>query len=314
MVYNPHMVTHFRQPSSYLQLAWVVLVFTLIVVIWGGFTSASGSGDGCGTSWPLCGQLAAEGGPSGATLVEFTHRVTSGLSLLGVVALLILGRRRFPAGHPVRLGSALAMVFMITESLLGAGLVIFEWVDTNVSLARAVVQPIHLFNTYLLMGSIALTVWWAAGNPALSLRGQGRLVALVAAGLVGVILISAFGTFASLASHIFPSESFLQGVQNDFARDSHYLIRLRIWHPILATLIGFWLFYLGRLLNRLRPHPRSESLNLAVLVVFGLQYALGGLTAVLLAPIPLQLTHLLLAHLLWLLVLWQGADALAAPA
>jgi heme A synthase len=298
------------QHTSYLRLAWIVFVFTMFVVIWGGFTSASGSGDGCGTSWPLCGQLVAEGGPSRYTLIEFFHRITSGLSLLGVVGLFVLARQRYPVGHPVRTGSGWSLFFMITESLLGAGLVIFAWTNMNLSLARALVQPVHMFNTLLLMGAMGLTIWWAAGNPRISLRSHPALTLMILLSLAGFILISSFGTFASLAGHIFPSESFLDGVRSDFSRDSHYLIRLRIWHPILATLIGFWLVWFSRYINQHYPDPRNETVTLALLAVYGVQYALGFLNAFLLSPIWLQMVHLLLAHAVWLLVMWAGVNAL----
>ena len=96
-----------------------VLIFNLFVIIWGGFVSASGSGDGCGTDWPYCGNLAATEIET-STLVEFFHRGTSGLALLSVILMLILALRRYPKGHRVRKGAVWAMFFMVTESLLSA--------------------------------------------------------------------------------------------------------------------------------------------------------------------------------------------------
>ena len=139
---------------SYTAAAWAALVFTLFVVLWGGFVSASGAGDGCGDDWPLCGELLSPSAgttpaDSTDTLVEFTHRATSGLALLAVAVLAVWSAPPVSARPPRALLAALSLAFMVVESLIGAALVVFQWVDMNVSLARAVVQPVHLTNTYL---------------------------------------------------------------------------------------------------------------------------------------------------------------------
>jgi heme A synthase len=297
---------------NFARYAWAVLVFNLFVIVWGGFVSASGSGDGCGTDWPYCGNLAATEIDT-STLVEFFHRGTSGLALLSVVALLILALRRYPKGHRVRKAAGWAMFFMVTESLLGAGLVIFQWVDTNESLARAFVQPLHLINTFLLTASIALTAWWASGYPAAKWRANRALTTKMLLFLLGLMILSVFGAIASLASTLFPSDTFIEGVQKDFTQNVHYLIRLRIWHPVFATAIGLFLIYLYGDVNDTAPSPQVRRLSRWVLTLFWLQYLFGAFNAFLLAPIWLQLTHLLVTHVMWVLaVLWTAA-ALAAP-
>ena len=295
--------------TSYTFFAWATLVFTLLVVIWGGYVSASGAGDGCGDSWPLCGNLleASTTTPPVDTLVELTHRLTSGLALLAVVALTLWSRRRFPSRHRARYWAALALLFMVVESLLGAALVIFRLVDVNVSLARALIQPVHLTNTYLLMGSLACAAWWSGPRRSLPGASRRRGARLVIAALVGVVVLSAFGTAASLASTVFPSESFLDGVRSDFTRDAHYLIKLRIVHPIAALAFGGYLFWLGRRLGQEQPGGMGFQYHV-VTGIFTTQVGVGLLDAVLLAPLGLQMAHLLLAHALWisLLALWLG--------
>ena len=288
---------------SYTGAAWAVLVFTLFVVLWGGFVSASGAGDGCGDDWPLCGELlspsaGATAADAADTLVEFTHRATSGLALLAVAGLAVWSRRRFPAGHRARYWAALSLAFMVVESLIGAALVIFQWVDMNVSLARALVQPVHLANTYFLMGALACAAWWSGPRRPAPLD-PGRPDRLVAAALGGLIVVSAFGTAASLASTVFPSESFLDGVRSDFAGGAHYLIRLRVWHPVAVVALGGYLVWLGWWFRRTRPDGVPVPFLWAA-AILATQLVVGLLDAVLLAPISLQMAHLLLAHALWL--------------
>ena len=295
---------------SYPAAAWATLVFTLFVVLWGGFVSASGAGDGCGDDWPLCGELltpstGATPADTADTLVEFTHRLTSGLALLAVAGLAVWSRYRFPPGHRARYWAALGLAFMVVESLIGAALVIFQWVDMNVSLARALVQPVHLANTYLLMGALGCAAWWSGPRRPATALDPGRPDRLVAAALGGLIVVSAFGTAASLASTVFPSESFLDGVRSDFAGGAHYLIRLRVWHPVAVLAFGAYLVWLGRRLARMRPEGLPAPF-LPVAAVFVADLIVGALDAVLLAPIALQMAHLFLAHALWLglLALW----------
>ena len=279
------------------------------MVLWGGFVSASGAGDGCGDDWPLCGELLSPSAGATATdaadtLVEFTHRATSGLALLAVAGLAVWSRRRFPPGHRARYWAALSLAFMVVESLIGAALVIFQWVDMNVSLARALVQPVHLANTYFLMGALACAAWWSGPRRPAPLD-PGRPDRLVAAALGGLIVVSAFGTAASLASTVFPSESFLDGVRSDFAGGAHYLIRLRVWHPVAVVALGAYLVWLWRRLGETLPDGLPAPF-LFVAAAFATELAVGVLDAVLLAPIALQMAHLFLAHALWLglLALW----------
>ncbi len=300
--------------TPFVLYAWSVLLLNVVVIVWGGFVSASGSGDGCGASWPLCGNPVTGESAATATLVEFTHRLTSGLALLAVVWLVVVAYQRYPKGHRVRRAATLVGIFMVVESLLGASLVIFQWVDTNLSLARAFVQPIHLTNTYLLLAACALTAWWASGAPAGSLRGQGRLAGLLGVGLLLFVLLGAFGAIASLASTIFPSESFLQGVQKDFARDSHYLIQLRIWHPVLALLTGGYMVFVANLTQLAGRSPLTRRLAWSVAALFVVQFAAGSLNAVLLTPVWLQLTHLLLADALWIAAVLFSASVLGEHA
>ena len=303
---------------SYTRTAWAVLVFTLFVVLWGGYVSASGAGDGCGDDWPLCGELLspADGAaPADAaeTLIEFTHRLTSGLALLAVAGLAGWSRRRFPPGHRARRWAALALLFMVVEALIGAALVIFQWVDMNVSLARALVQPVHLANTYLLMGALGCAAWWSGPRRPAAAPDPGRPDRLVAAALAGLVAVSAFGAAASLASTVFPAQSFLDGVRSDFARGAHYLIRLRVWHPVAALALGGYLVWLRRRLRDKHADGTPAPFRWAA-AVFVAALAVGVLDALLLTPVALQMTHLFLAHALWLALVGLWLHLQSEPA
>ena len=130
-------------PRSFARYAWAVLAYNLGVVLWGAFVRATGSGAGCGNHWPLCNGTATLHSASAATIIEFTHRVTSGLDLALVALLVVWAFRAFPRRHPVRLGATLSALFLITEALLGAALVLLEHVAKNASVSRAYSLSTH---------------------------------------------------------------------------------------------------------------------------------------------------------------------------
>jgi heme a synthase len=102
--------------------------------------------------------------PSLATLIEFSHRITSGVALIAVVVLLIWVWRVCGPGHPARRGAVWTVVFMLTEAAVGAGLVLFQLVADDASMARAMFMAVHLLNTFVLVAWLTLTAWWLSGG------------------------------------------------------------------------------------------------------------------------------------------------------
>jgi heme A synthase len=277
--------------------AWSVLAFNVGVILWGAYVRATGSGAGCGSHWPMCNGVVVPRAPVLETMIEFTHRVTSGVALLLVLGLLIWAWRGFPKGHVVRLGAVLSSVFIITEALVGAGLVLFGWTAQN---ASAVPTAIHLVNTFLLLASLALTGYWASGGGQLVLRDQGLVIWTLAFGLLGVLFVGVSGAITALGDTLFPASTLAEGLRQDFETGSHFLIRLRVWHPVIAILVGLYLIFVSTLLALLRTNPaiRRAAVSLAVLFVF--QLAAGLVNVLLLAPVWMQIIHLLLADIVWI--------------
>jgi len=293
---------------------WAVLGYNLLVILWGAYVRATGSGAGCGAHWPLCDGQVIPRSPRAELLVEFTHRLSSGLSLLLVVGLLIWSLRAYPRGHIVRRGAQLAMLFIITEALVGAGLVLFQLVADNDSAARAIVIAIHLLNTLLLLAALTLTAWWASGGAPLQIRGQGWVGWALGAGLLGVMLLAAAGTITALGDTLFPAGSLAEGLREDFSPAAHFLVQMRVIHPIAAVLIGVYITGLAWAILR---HGYSRAAGLLARGLMGLflvQLLLGALNVALLAPVWMQLVHLLAADGLWILLLLLAASVLGQPA
>jgi cytochrome c oxidase assembly protein subunit 15 len=293
--------------------AWGVLGYTVAVILWGAYVRATGSGAGCGSHWPLCNGVVIPASPRIETLVEFTHRVSSGLTLVLVVGLVVWGVRSFPRGHPVRLGLILSGLFVVSEAALGAGLVLFELVAENASAARAIAVAAHLVNTFLLLGALTLTAWWATTGKKLTFRNQGSAVWILALSMIGVLILGMTGAVTALGDTLFPPASLAQGIQQDLSPTTAFLVRLRVFHPLLAMLVAFGAGAGALTIRRLRPDLTSSRLAVALIGLFGLQLVAGLTNIVLLAPIWLQQAHLLLADLVWVDLVLLAASSLAAP-
>lgn len=296
--------------GRYALFAWGVLGFTLVVILWGAFVRASGSGAGCGSHWPLCNGEVVPRAPALATLIEFTHRATSGLALLLIAALAVGAWRGYPRRHPVRLGAALSALFIVSEALIGAGLVLFEYVAGDTRLARAYWVGGHLVNTFLLVGALTLTAWWASGGEPIRARAHGGLGVLLGMALAGILLLGVSGAITALGDTLFPATLAEDGTL--IAADSaHLFVRLRIWHPTLAVVIGLWVGMAAVTAARMRPLPTVRRYALVVVSLYAAQLVLGLLNVLFLAPISIQLAHLLLSDLIWMALLLLSAAALA---
>jgi heme A synthase len=297
------------QMSRLARFAWMVLGYNLAVISWGAYVRASGSGAGCGSHWPLCNGEVVPASPSIATLIEYSHRLTSGLALVSVVVLLVWTRRACRRGHPARLGAMLSLLFMLTEAAVGAGLVLFQLVAENASMARAMFMAVHLLNTFILLACITLTAWWLSGGFPIGVRGRSSTMAAVVGGCVALLIVSTSGAVAALGDTLFPSTSLTDALRADLSATSHVLIRLRMFHPMLAVATALALLALAPRLARQRG-PRAARFATAVCGLVALQVVLGFANVLLLAPIWLQLVHLLVADAMWITFVLLGAEAL----
>jgi heme A synthase len=289
---------------------WGVLIYHVLVIIWGGFVRATGSGAGCGGHWPTCNGQVIPRAPQLETIIEFTHRLSSGLAGILVIGLVIWAFRAYAKGHIVRLGAAFSLVFIITEGLIGAALVLFDWVAYNPSLNRAFAVSAHLVNTFILLGFLALTAWWASGGKPVRLRGQGRQRWLLGLGLLAVMGLGASGAVTALGDTLFPVASLAEGVRQDLSPAEHFLIRLRVIHPLLALLTGLYIALLGSIFRA--PHYDRTTRRLAkgLIALFLLQLGVGTLNLLLLVPVWTQLVHLLMTDLVWIVLVLLSASVL----
>lgn len=296
--------------------AWFVLAFNLLTIVWGAYVRASYSGDGCGSHWPLCNGEVIPAAGAVKTLVEFAHRLSSGVALLLVVGLVFAAFRVRSKRDRVRRAATAALGFIFVEALVGAALVKFRLVVRDDSAARVVIMSFHLANTFFLLGSLALAAWWASNGARVRLRGQGRgqgkVTLLFGVALAGALLVAVSGAVTALGDTLFPARTLAEGLRQDLSPASHFLLRLRALHPAIAIIIGCYAAMLASYTaNFLRPTRAVKRAAAALAVVFVAQVFVGILNITLLAPVWLQLTHLVAADLFWIALVLTSAAALA---
>jgi heme A synthase len=236
----------------------------------------------------------------------------SGLALVLVLALIIFAFRSYPWGR-VRFGAIASGIFMVLEALIGASLVLLALVGDNTSVARAVVIALHLLNTFLLLSALTLTAWWASGGRRIRWRELNLQTAAVAVALLGVILVAVSGAVTALGDTLFPAASLVQGLQQDVNPTAHFLVQLRVVHPVLAVGVGTYLLILTFFLNGAEGSTtRKLAFYLRLLVIA--QLLAGAVNVALLAPTWMQMLHLLLADLVWIVLVLYSASLLAVKA
>jgi heme A synthase len=311
-----------RRPGKFAAYAWIVLGYNILVILWGAVVRATGSGAGCGEHWPLCQGVVIPHAEQIATLIEFSHRATSGIDAFLVVALVWMAFRRYGSGHAARRYAAASGFFTLTEALAGAALVLFGEVGNNVSTGRVVILSVHLVNTFMLLASLALTAWAASRQLSADLHqlaphppapGKGPYVVYLA-GLLGAVAISITGAIAALADTLYPAKSLAEAFRWDFSGTTAPILHLRIIHPVIAVLAGGYLLVLA-VLTLSSPGPvatKRMARRLAGLVL--LQFCFGAANIVLLTPVYMQILHLLVADLIWIVLVLLMAETLGWPA
>ncbi len=298
--------------SPFAKYTWGVLVYILLVVLFGAFVRATGSGAGCGAHWPLCNGELIHRPQQIETVIELTHRVTSGFTIPLIIGLLVWAWRKFPAGSPIRLTSALTMFFIITESLVGAGLVLFELVADNDSIARAFWMMAHLINTFLLVACLTLTAWWASTGMPRPTGAGGITRGLLIAGGAAILLLGMSGAVTALGDTLYPSTSLAEGIREDFSPTAHWLIQLRILHPGIAAVVGGFLFLVTAWVRRKFTHAEVTFFTNLLFGLYALQMVLGIINVALLAPVWMQIVHLLAANLVWITFILLSAVVLGS--
>ncbi len=283
------------------------------VILGGAVVRATNSGAGCGESWPRCDGQIIPLSPEGATLIEFSHRMMTAALGIVLLALVVMVRRHYPAGHRVRRALLWTFGFFMGEVVIGAILVVFGWVEDDASIGRVFAVTLHLMNTFFLLGAMTLTAHFASGRPPVAPDWSRTRDRLLLTGVIALLVVGASGALNALSDTLFPADSVLDGIRDEFGPTAPFLLRLRTIHPLVAIAGGGILFILCRAPS-LAGWQRANRYSVAVQVLLAAQLVIGLMNIALLTPVETQVVHLLVADLLWILWVLLGAEVIGARA
>ena len=290
-----------RAPSEALRrFAWAVLAYFIATILWGAVVRATGSGAGCGDHWPLCNGTVMQQSPTIQTVIEFTHRLTAALDLILLLGLMVWTWRKTVSGHMARWAAGASIFFTLTEGLIGALLVKMGLTAQSQSPLRAPMLALHLSNTLLLVAALAMTAHLLGRS--LGFRWKDVHVSSpvgTTIGMIAVMVVGVTGSMAALGDTLFPASTLAESMHQDFAAESSWLLRWRWTHPSIAIIASIFMIWL--LIRAVRRGSAWDNRKLSALVValLALQYVLGALDVYLLAPVWMQIVHLLGADVLW---------------
>jgi heme o synthase len=292
--------------------AWGLLAYMLLVIAWGAYVRASGSGDGCGDHWPACGGvLVPELGKAAAkTWVEYAHRITSASLGLFVLGQLVWAFRAFPKKHIVRLGAMLTFILTLSEGWLGRQLVVYKLVAYSEAPQRLYWMAAHLCNTFCLVAAFALTAWWAMGKPRPNLK-QGPMTALAVIALIATLGLAITGSISALGDTLYPPENHLDVMKQALLPTANTVMKARPTHPYTAVVVAMILCLVAGIAMHLRPSNDTHRMAYGVWAMLTVQMLLGLVNVGLLAPIWMQLVHLFAADVLWIIIVLLAASTLA---
>ncbi len=97
----------------------------LIVLMQGALVTKTGSADGCGSTWPLCFGEVIPTSPQMETIIEYSHRIVSGLLGIFIILLAIWAWKKLPHIRETKFLAIMSIFFIIFQGFLGAGAVVF---------------------------------------------------------------------------------------------------------------------------------------------------------------------------------------------
>ncbi|KQL58537.1 MULTISPECIES: COX15/CtaA family protein [Bacillaceae] len=103
----------------------VTTIVVLFVLLQGSIVTKTGSGQGCGTTWPLCFGDVIPYNPTLETIIEYTHRLLSSIAGMLVFILSFWSWKRLSYVKEIRFFALLASAAILLQGLMGAGQVVY---------------------------------------------------------------------------------------------------------------------------------------------------------------------------------------------
>ncbi|AUI35951.1 heme A synthase [[Bacillus] caldolyticus] len=156
-------------------LKWFASATTLamlFVLIGGALVTKTGSGMGCGRSWPLCNGQWVPDHITPELIIELSHRLVSGLAGIMVLILSIWAWRAIGHVQETKFLAVISFVFLVLQGLIGAAAVV--WGQSDFVLALHFGISLISFAAVLLLTLLIFEIDKTFSAASLSLDGKMR--------------------------------------------------------------------------------------------------------------------------------------------
>jgi cytochrome c oxidase assembly protein subunit 15 len=278
-------------------LAVAATIGMFIVLLMGATVTNTGSGEGCGASWPLChGQFIPE--YAFETMVEYSHRLVTGVEGILILALSVTAfplRRRYPA---LKVLLPVMIFTLLLQSGMGAWAVKYPQTPP--------VMATHFGISLVCFASVFLVMrvlWEPAAATPLGAPARDAPVgyrALAWATLLWTIVVAYIGAYmrhsgAELACHTWPlcNGSLIPGLGSPGIAVAwgHRLVAL------IAMVLVLWLALWARRFRHERPDLYRSALWASAFIVA--QAVVGGFVVLSRLSLASTLAHAALMALLF---------------
>jgi cytochrome c oxidase assembly protein subunit 15 len=112
-------------------LAIITALGSYLMLVLGALVTGTGSGQGCGNTWPVCQGQVLPDSPTLATIIEYSHRSVSGIVGFLILALTAWSFLSYRRDFRIKLFGFLSVFFVVLQGALGALTVVFEGTFTK---------------------------------------------------------------------------------------------------------------------------------------------------------------------------------------
>ncbi|WP_347550510.1 heme A synthase [Pseudalkalibacillus hwajinpoensis] len=148
----------------------------LLVLLMGAVVTKTGSGDGCGNSWPLCYGKVLPEAPEIETIIELSHRVVSATLGLLVIILAIWSWRKMAHLRETKFLATASVFLIVFQGLLGAAAVV--WGQSDLVLASHFGFSLASFASVVLLTILAFEATGSQKKPNVSKKIRVHLYAV----------------------------------------------------------------------------------------------------------------------------------------
>ncbi|WP_079480413.1 COX15/CtaA family protein [Halobacillus salinus] len=268
----------------------------LLVLLGGALVTKTGSGMGCGQSWPLChGQLI----PSSINLeliIELSHRLVSGGVGLFVLALAILSWRRVGHIREVKFLSFLAFFFLLAQGLIGAAAV--KWGQSDFVLAMHFGISLVSFSAVLLLTLIIFEIDKKFDADSVYIKKDLRIQFY---GLISYVLLVVYT--GALVRHTNSSMACMDWPfcynRSPFDFSSYGIYQwIQMGHRLAAGMVFIWTIYLFiKVLREYKDDLLMRTGWLIAVILMIVQVALGAFVIITYVHLIVALLHALVISL-----------------